>query len=217
MATNYTNLLALIQSAAENDDTEFVSEIPAFIDRAEDRLSRELDLRGLIVRTSVTVTAGSPFLTIPTGALYVKNLSLTANGATINLVLKTDEFITDYWPVRSSTSSTPKYYGTYSASTILIAPTPTSTLTGDIAYIKRPVTLSAATSTNFLTDFCGDALLYASMIEAGLFMKNPLMAQTWEKRYQFTLAALLNTARRERRDDMVTPTAVGTSEITVVQ
>ena len=199
----------MIVDETENDETDFRAAVPTFVDRAESRLSREIDMMGVVFRTSVTVTSGNPHIPRPAGTLYIKSVNVVHNSTRVNLVLKTDEAIADYWPDRTSTKSTgPVYYGHFDSSTMIIAPCASSTVVGEITYVKRPATLSTSNQSNFLTDFCDQALLNAALVEACLYMKNPLMAAEWEKRYQTELVNLLNLGRRERRDDLIAPFGV---------
>ena len=75
MAT-YSYLKTDIINTAENDSTEFADQIPAFVNRAEDRLIKELDDSGLDYYTSVTLTANNPNVTLPSGALVVRNVCI---------------------------------------------------------------------------------------------------------------------------------------------
>lgn len=209
MATTYDALVSGIQDETENNEADFVARIPSFIDRAESRVTREIDLMGVVFRTSVTVTASQPMIPRPAGALYIKTLNLVFNGSRINLQLKTDEAVADYWPDRTSTKSTgPLYYAHFDASTMIIAPCSPSTVVGEIAYVKRPATLSTSNQSNFLTEICDEALFNAAMVNAAKYMKNDVLAALWEKNYQTELVNLLNLGRRERRDDLIAPFGV---------
>lgn len=213
MATNYSTLSSAVQAYSENNDSEFTDEMQGFVDRTEAKLARDLDSFGVVFKATVTASVSSAFLTKPAGAFFIKSINMPINGSRVNLVMKTDEFVLDYWPIRSSVG-VPKYWAQYDASTIILAPTPSSTHPAEIAYVGRPATLSAAGSTNFFTDFCPDALFYGCMVEAMLFMKNKDAAAVWESRYQAALLSLVNVARRERRDDLHEPD--GESENTLV-
>ena len=95
--------------------------IPKMVNRAEERLTKDLDDYGLVTYTSVAVSAGNNKVTLPSGTRIVKNVNITSDGSKINLLQRTDEFINDYWPVSASTSE-PKYYARRNNTTILIAP-----------------------------------------------------------------------------------------------
>lgn len=201
---NYTFLVEDILGATENDSTEFLNYIPKIVNRAEERLTTDLDDYGLVSYTSVAISSGNNIVTLPTGSRMVKNFNMVANGTRIHLLQRTDEYIKDYWPVSASTS-VPIYYGRRDNTTVILAPTPVSTYDGQIAYVARPVTLASATPTNYFSDFCYDALFNACMTEALMFMKDYQASQLFEGRYKQSIDDLRNRARRTRRDDMETP------------
>ena len=201
---NYTYLVNDIIESTENDNSDFTSAIPKFVNRAELRLTTDLDDYGLVTHTSVAVSSGKNVVTLPSGTRIIKNVNINNAGTKINLVQRTDEFINDYWSVSASTG-TPEYYARRDNTTILIAPTPVSTVDGIVVHISRPTTLSSATNTNYFSDFCYNALYNASMVEALLFMKNYEAIAVYESRYKEDVLALRNQARRTRRDDMQSP------------
>ena len=178
------------------------------VNRAEDRLTKDLDDYGLVSYTSVAVSSGNNILTLPSGTRVVKNINIVSNSTKINLLQRTDEYINDYWPVSSSTGE-PKYYAPRNNSTVLVAPTPASTYNGQVVHVSRPVTLTSAAPTNYFTDFCYDLLFYASMVEAMIFQKDYSTAQLFDTKYQQLLELQRNQARRTRRDDMETPASPG--------
>ena len=168
---DYTYLVDDIIQAAENEGTEFVDYVPKMVNRAEERLTRDLDDYGLVTYTSVAIPSGNNQVTLPSGTRILKNFNIVANSTRINLLPRTDEYIRDYWPVSASTG-TPEYYARRNNTTVLIAPTPVSTFNGEIVHISRPTTLASATPNNYFSDFCYDALFNASMVEAMIFQKD---------------------------------------------
>ena len=204
MSITFSTLKSQIQNTAENDDTEFTDAIPDFISRSERRLSKEIDHPELTSHLNATLAQGDPFLTKPDNILLTKNLYVHNDGSIVKLLLKTEEFIADYWPTRTSTGI-PKYYANYGGSHYIIAPAPASTNLAEIACVTQPATLSTANETNFFTDKCFDALFYACMIEATCFMKNYSATPYWEQKYTGAIQTLQNEGRRTRRDDEMFP------------
>jgi hypothetical protein len=188
----------------EDDGTEFETAIPDFIRRAELKLTHSLDNEGLTEYATSQFTASDPFLTLPTGTLIIKNVNfINSGGSRISLLLRTKEYVEDYWPVRASVG-VPKYYAKFRNDKVLIAPTPTSANSVELEYIIMPSALSTSKQSNYFTNFCENALFYASMVEACHFNKNATAAQVWEAQYQNEIILLANEARRNRRDDMET-------------
>jgi len=205
MATvTYSSLVSAIQETAENTGSEFVDSIPNFISRTEKRLTRDIDLQGLTKFATTNFVTATPIYQKPTNALIVKNLTITSGGSRINLVMKTKEYLNDYWPDRTSVGE-PRYYANYGTE-LLVAPAPASAYPAEISYVVEPTALASSTQEeNYFTQYCSNALFYGSMIEAALFMKNPTAANIWESFYGREIAALNNEARRSRRDSMAMP------------
>ena len=213
---NYTYLVNDILETTENGSDEFLSSVPKMVNKAELRLTKDLDDYGLVSYTSVAVSSGKNIVSLPQGTRILKNFNIVSSGTKINLLQRTDEFINDYWPVSASTG-TPEYYARRDNTTIIVAPTPVSTISGQVVHISRPVTLASATPNNYFSDFCYDALYNASMVEALLYMKNYEPMSIYETRYKEALAALLNQSRRTRRDDMQAPASPAGGDNTIIQ
>ena len=213
---NYTYLVNDILETTENGSDEFLSSVPKMVNKAELRLTKDLDDYGLVSYTSVAVSSGKNIVNLPEGTRILKNFNIVSGGTKINLLQRTDEFINDYWPVSASTG-TPEYYARRDNTTVIVAPTPVSTVSGQVVHISRPVTLASATPNNYFSDFCYDALYNASMVEALLYMKNYEPMSIYETRYKEALAALLNQSRRTRRDDMQAPASPAGGDNTVIQ
>ena len=205
MATvTYSSLVLAIQQTAENTGCEFVDSIPNFISRTEKRLTRDIDLQGLTKFATTNFVTATPIYQKPTNALIVKNLTITSGGSRINLVMKTKEYLNDYWPDRTSVGE-PRYYANYGTE-LLVAPAPASAYPAEISYVVEPTALASSTQEeNYFTQYCSNALFYGSMVEAALFMKNPTAANIWESFYGREIVALNNEARRSRRDSMAMP------------
>ena len=218
---DYTYLVNDILQACENDSQEFTDYIPKMVNRAEERLTRDLDDYGLVVETSVAVSSNSSNITLPTGTRIIKNISIENTGGTptltsrINLLIRTDEYLSSYWPV-SASLGIPKYYARITDTSIRVAPTPTATYNGRFMTIARPTTLTSAAPTNYFTKSCYDALFNGSMIEAMVFMKNYSAMPIFETRYKEAVEALRNQARRTRRDDMEAPASPAGADNTVI-
>ena len=205
----YSYLKTDIINTSENDSTEFSDQITYFVNRAEDRLIKELDDSGLDYYTTVTFTASNPTVSLPDGALVVRNVNYkTSASSNIKTLLQRPyEYAIDYWGYASTSTGTPRYYARKNNTSIYIVPTPASTLTGEIQYTKRPLALASATDTsattsNYFSEFCYTALFNACMIEANVYMKSWNTVQLWESQYKNSIDALRNQARRTRQDDM---------------
>ena len=216
-AITYSSLVQQIMDTMEDNSSEFEAAVPDFIRRAELRLTREMDTHGLTQYFTSNFTKGEAFLAIPSTNLIVKNVNYSTSATTtmdngrvvgpntrISLLVRTKEYLEDYWPVRTSVGM-PKYYSHFMQDQILMAPAPVSAFSTEIEIIVQPSTLSVGNETNYYTTFCENALFYASMIEACYFNKNASAVQLWDQQYQREIITIVNEARRNRRDDMSKP------------
>ena len=209
---SYSFLKTDLINTTENDSNEYESQISNIVERAESRLMKELDDSGLDNYSTFTFTAGDPIVTVPSGTLVVRNVNYkTSVSSNITTLLQRPyEYAIDYFPHASASTGTPRYYSRKNNTEIYIVPTPASALTGEIQTTKRPLALSSATGTsattsNYFSDFCYNALFDACMVESMVFMKNFSLVAVMEQKYQSSISGLRNQARRTRRDDMETP------------
>ena len=220
--STYSYLKTDIINTIENDSTEFSDQISYFIQRAESRIMKELDDVALDTYTTITLTAGNPVVSLPDGTLVVRNVNFTTNASVVTpLLQRTYEYAIDYWNKPTSVG-TPRYYARKTNTQIYIVPTPTSTLTGEVQYTKQPLALASATDTsattsNYFSESCYNALFNACMIEANYFIKDFQVVQAWETTYKNSIDALRNQARRTRRDDMETPASPAGGPTPVIQ
>ena len=212
---NYSYLKTDIINTIENDSTEFETQISYIVEKAEDRLIKELDDPGLDSFASVAFTASNPTVSLPDGTLVVRNVNYKTSASTtttpanvkISLLQRTYEYALDYWGYVSASTGVPRYYARKNNTSIYIVPTPVSTVAGEIQYTKRPLALASATDTsattsNYFSEFCYNALFAACMVEATYFIKDFNTLQMWEGKYKNSIDALRNQARRTRQDDM---------------
>ena len=225
---NYSYLKTDIINTIENDSTEFETQISYIVEKAEDRLIKELDDPGLDSFASVAFTASNPTVSLPDGTLVVRNVNFTTSATVLGeptgiipLLQRTYEYAIDYWNKPTSVG-TPRYYARKTNTQIYVVPTPTSTLAGEIQYTKQPLGLASATDTsattsNYFSENCYNALFNACMIEANYFIKDLNSVATWEAKYKNSVDGLRNQARRTRRDDMETPASPAGGPTPVIQ
>jgi len=209
---SYSFLKTDLINTTENDSSEYESQISNIVERAESRLMKELDDFGLDNYSSFSFTAGDPIVTVPEGTLVVRNVNYKTSVSSniIPLLQRTYEYAIDYFPHASTSTGEPRYYARKNNTEIYVVPTPASTLTGEIQTTKRPLALSSATGTsattsNYFSEFCYNALFDACMVESMIFMKNFSLVPNMEQKYQSSINALRNQSRRTRRDDMQSP------------
>ena len=109
-------------------------------------------------------------------------------------------------------TGTPKYYamsggatgaGATTSGKITIVPTPSSGFMYKLHYNARPLGLSSANTTTYLSLNFGNGLLYACLAEAFSYLKGPMdMLQLYEQKYQTEVQKFGGEQLgRRRRDD----------------
>ena len=171
MSFTLAELKSSIQEYTDNGESNFVTAIPRFIQAAEERIFKNVDLE--IFRKNVTsaLSTSDKFLTIPTDYLASFSLQITTAGSESFLLQKDVNFIQEAYPPSASTGL-PKYYAVFDVNNFILAPTPNSNYTVELHYFYRPTSITASgDGTSWLGTNAPFALLYGSLIEAYSFMK----------------------------------------------
>lgn len=204
----YSDLYQRLQDWAENAGPEYISNIGAFIENAEARCYREIDFDVLRRIVTLTLTNGVSTVNAPDDFYICRFLTLIdSNDNRTPLLPKDPSFISEFWPV-ATTTGTPLYYAMLNQGAFSLAPTPGSGFTTELGYTNRPIPLSASQQTTWLSIHCADLLFYACMVEAATFMKQTPQAaaadQTatyYETRYQQAKQAAMQEEQRKRSDE----------------
>ena len=207
----YDELVTKIRNYSEVDANVFTTAIVnAYIEDAEYRIMTDVDLDVFRRNDYSTLSVGNEFLTLPDGILLIRWVETysSATGARTPLMQKDCSFIDEYTGNRTTTG-TPKYYGYWNETKLLLGPTPDTALNVEVAYVKRPNTtdgtkLTSTNTTTYLSLNAPNTLLYAAMVEACSFLKDKDQLQVYEGRYGQSLMGLgIEQQGRRRRDEYV--------------
>ena len=187
-----------------------------FIDNSELRIQREIPIDADRKEMIGNLTASKDNVYAPAGTLFVRALQVytsttVATGANSFLIKKDISYLREY-DAEETTTGTPKYYamsggaegtGATSSGRITIVPTPSSAFMYKIHYNARPIGLSSANTTTYLSLNFGNGLLYACLVEAFSYLKGPQdMLQLYEQKYQTEVQKFgAEQLGRRRRDD----------------
>jgi len=166
---NYAALSALIESTTQNNDPVFLANIDRFIQMAERRIHMEANLPSSRKNTTGVLTIGSRSLTLPTDYIVGKAVEIVTATGVVNLLPKAAEFLTEMYPV-TATQAQPKYYAQYDELTLTVAPTPDLAYVVNFHYFAMPSSI-VVTGNTWLGDKFEQVLLYATLLEAYVFMK----------------------------------------------
>ena len=213
----YSTLTTAIQNYTEVGTGVLSSTITdQFIDNSELRIQREIPIDADRKEMLGNLTASKDNVYAPAGTLFVRGLQVytsttVATGTNSWLEKKDISFLREY-DTAETTTGTPKYYamsggaegtGATSSGRITIVPTPSSAFMYKIHYNARPIGLSSANTTTYLSLNFGNGLLYACLVEAFSYLKGPMdMLQLYEQKYQTEVQKFGGEQiGRRRRDD----------------
>jgi len=198
----YAQLVQSIKDWTANSETTFTGEIDFIIELAEVRILRDTDLNAARKDATATLSKGDEFLSMPSGAAVLRSLqAVSSTGARTYLLQKDKSFMDDYISDRSVEGS-PRYYAHWDNDTIYIVPSPSADTTVEMSYTYRPSGLSSSTTTTWISINAPDALLYACLVEASLFMKEaPDLTQSYTVKYQEALQRVIIEENLRNRTD----------------
>ena len=204
----YDELVTKIRSYTEVDSNVLTSTIiNGFIENAEFRILRDVDADSNRRYKTAQVIAGTRFIDEPTDALVIRSLQIVDSdgvGEANNrefLQYRDTSFMSEFNP--TGAQGVPKYYSSWDADTIVLAPTPNATFTLQLNYILKDPGLSSTNTTTYISLNFPNGLLYACLIEAFSFLKGPNdLLQLYEGKYKQVLEGFaIEQMGRRRRDE----------------
>jgi hypothetical protein len=192
---NYTQLTNAICDYTQNFDTDFIDNIPVFVQQAEERIFNTVQFPSLRKNVVGNTTSNNKYLACPSDFLAVFSLAVVdATGAYEYLLNKDVNFIRQAYPQPTDTAI-PKYYALFGSQsndpnelTFILGPTPDATYVAELHYFYYPISIVTA-GTSWLGDNYDPVLLYGSLVEAITFMKGEAdMVALYNGKYTEALA-----------------------------
>lgn len=197
----YAELVTQIQAYTQNDEATFVSQIPFFVKKAEQRIFDQTQLLVARRNATTTTTINVAYVQAPTDFLAPYSMAIISAGQYIPLLFTDETFMREVYPVLA-TVGIPQHYALFDQNTFIVGPTPdSSAYTVELHYFYYPESIVTA-STTWLGTNAENALLYGSLLEAYRFMKGEadIMAST-QAHYDASMDGLkLLSAGRDRGD-----------------
>jgi hypothetical protein len=204
---NYTQLVQSIQDYTQNEETSFVSNIPNFVQQAEERINRSIMLPELRKNATASTTTDNKYLARPSDFLAVFSLAVIDGDGDYTYLLDKDvNFIREAYP-SASTTGLPLYYSQFDGDStgtegnFILGPTPDASYDVELHYYYDPE--SIVTCWNILVWHNAEAaLLYGSLIEAYTYMKGEAdLISLYTGRYNEAMGQLTGIDIRSNRDD----------------
>ena len=199
---NYAELSAAIQEYTQNYETDFVANIPLFVEQAEQRIYNTVQFPSIRKNVTGYTTNGNKYLSCPLDFLAVYSMAVISGTEYTYLLNKDVNFIREAYPsTASANNGLPKYYALFGPATtnanppvitneltFLLGPTPDALYTVELHYYYYPESI-VTSSTSWLGDNFDSVLLYGSLMEAYTFMKGEAdLIALYTQRYQEALA-----------------------------
>ena len=182
--TTYSALQTTIADYLVRSD--LTNPIKDFITLAEVRLNRDLRIRQMLTYTTLTMTAATSTVTVPSDFLQLRDMHINTTPISSLEYQSPSAFFRN---TRATDSGTPKQF-TNVGSSFTFAPKPDSAYVLQILYYAKPAVLSDGNTSNVWLANCPDALLYASMAEAETYLMNDARLQYWAALYDKAIGAL---------------------------
>ena len=204
---NYSELVQAIQDYTQNEETSFVSNIPTFVQQAEERINRSIMLPELRKNATATMTAGNKYVARPSDFLSVFSFAvIDAAGDTTYLLDKDVSFIREAYP-SSGTQAIPKYYAQFDGDydtdegNFILGPTPDANYDVELHYYYDPPSI-VTSGTSWYGTNAESALLYGSLIEAYTYMKGEAdLIALYTTRYSEAMGNLTGIDIRSNQDE----------------
>ena len=207
----YSGLKTATQNYLDNTETTFTNTLDTFIQTAEERILKAVQLPVFRKNVTGTLTDGNTYLSTPTDFLSPYSLAVLDSSSNYTyLLLKHVSWIRDYTPA-AATEGEPLYYAQFDDDSFIVAPTPSSNLTVELHYYYRPASLTTVGDDNqsWLSKNAPNAMLYGCLVEGAVFMKSsPETITLYETKFQEALGMLkvlgeFKDVRDEARNDQI--------------
>lgn len=199
---NYTQLTQAIQDYCENSESTFVSQIPTFVQLAEERIYNSVQLPAIRKNVTGNMTSDNKYITLPDDWLATFSVAITDPGSSSQAFLldKDVNFIRESFPDPTATGK-PTHYAQFDDDSLIVGPTPDQAYGVELHYYYYPPSIVTA-GTSWLGDNFDSVLLYGSLREAYLFMKGEQdIVAYYEEKYKESLMLLKMLADGKNRRD----------------
>lgn len=204
MSFTLATLKSTVQNYMQVDETTFNDNLNTFIKEAESRIFKLVQLPQQRKNVQGSLSSSNRFLATPSDFYAPFSLAVIDSSKYYYLDFKHPSFIKEYSPT-TSTTGRPKYYSLFDDTAFELSPIPNSSYTVELHYLYKPNSLTAGSDegTTILSTDHPDPLLYGTLVEAAIFLKEtPDVLATFETRFKEGVARMKNLSEgRETRDE----------------
>jgi len=148
MSFTFTTLREAVENYTQNNETSFISNMGIFVELAEERILKSVQLNVFKKNAAGAMTSGNQYLAVPSDFLAPFSLSITTSTPDVEnsntfefLSFKDLDFVESFGP-NPATTGVPRYYAQFDVDNFLIGPTPNSSYVSTLSYFYRPASLT---------------------------------------------------------------------------
>lgn len=186
----YDNLVTDIAQYLERTDAATLAKIPTFIGLTEQKIATQLKILGNLTVQASTFIQGANIIDKPARWHKTVSFNITVAGRRRPVLLRTYEYLREYWPDPTQ-EDVPKFFADYDYTHWMIAPTPDAAYNFEILYYERIQPLDSSNQTNWFTIYAPQALLYGSLVEASMFLKNYDKAGAYGQQFEAIMQTMV--------------------------
>ena len=185
---------------------------------AQYRIFRDVPIDADRKQQTGDLVAGQETINSPAGAVFIRAIQVydstsASTGANTWLEKKDETYLQEFEPsTESAARAKPKYYAMFGGATgitdttsgrLFLAPAPDDTYVFKIHYEAIPTGLSGSNTTTYISQYFGNGLLYACLVEAFSYLKGPQdMLTLYENKYKQEIEKFAaEQLGRRKRDD----------------
>lgn len=205
MSYTLASLKTAVQDWMQVDETTFNDNLDEMIRNAEARIFKLVQLPEQRKNVTANVSTNNRFLATPSDFYAPFSLAVIDSNQYYYLLFKHPSFIKEYAP-DSTTRGRPKYYSQFDDAAFELAPVPDADYSIELHYLYKPASLTSGgdAGTTLLSTEYPEALLYGTLVEAAIFLKEPgdVVGQM-EGRFKEAVARMKNLSEgRGTRDEV---------------
>ena len=204
MSFTLATLKTAVQDYMESSETTFTTQLNTLIKESENRIFDNVQLPVQRKNVQGTTTISNRFLATPTDFYAPFSAAVISSNKYYYLDFKHPSFIKEYSPTTTVTGR-PKYYSLLDDTAFELSPIPDAAYTVEVHYLYKPASLTAGSDsgTTVLSTDYPEALLYGTLVEAAIFLKEASdVIGNFEARFKESMARMKNLSEgRKQRDE----------------
>lgn len=197
-AMTFDSLMTDLQTYLERSDDPLVSQLPRLLMLAENKMAARCRGLGFLRVVESQMVAGNPVVMKPARWRETGGFWYFLNGKPTYLKNRGYEFCRLY--NADAGTIAPEYYSDYGYERFFLAGTPDQNYNFELTYFERPEPLSSTNQTNWTTQYAPQLILFATLIEAAIWLKLPEKAAEFKTYYEEAMTAIAQEAEMRLSD-----------------